>query len=170
MSLFMCFDVESVGLHGEGYAVGWVVFRDGKEVDAGYAGCDSEMAGGTPADRDWINKHVDPHLPKHTCSKPVVVREIFWREWMRWKEEGAYLVADCCWPVEARFLVACIEDGNGDRNWDGPYPLHDVASARLVAGLDPLATVDRLPNEMPKHHPTADARQSGRLWLEVVEE
>jgi hypothetical protein len=50
----------------------------------------------------------------------------------------------------------------------GPYPLHEIASFMTAAGMDPMATYARLPDELPKHHPLADARQSARLlWLAV---
>jgi hypothetical protein len=38
----------------------------------------------------------------------------------------------------------------------------------LLSGRDPLATYERLPNELPAHDPMADARQSARLWLECL--
>jgi hypothetical protein len=78
------------------------------------------------------------------------------------------LAADCAWPVEARFLAACVDDQPEQRAWEGPYPLIDIASVRLAAGLDPLATVERLPSEMPAHDPLADARQSARLLIEAL--
>jgi hypothetical protein len=51
---------------------------------------------------------------------------------------------------------------------DGPYPLVDVASVRLAAGLDPLGAYDRTAGELPVHNPLADARQSARLLLEAL--
>ena len=161
----MSFDVESVGLHGEGYAVGWVVLKDGVEISSGYAACPSAHAEGTVADRVWIEANIDPHLPDPTHHTPREVRDHFWAAWMSEKVAGAVLAADCAWPVEAGFLKLCIADCPLERNWDGPYPLHDVATARLAAGLGPLATVERLPVEEPKHHPTADARHSARLLI-----
>jgi hypothetical protein len=72
------------------------------------------------------------------------------------------------WPVEAHFLSECVADRPQEREWQGPYPLLDVASVRLAAGLDPLATVDRLPSELPAHDPLADSRQSARLLVEAL--
>jgi len=84
------------------------------------------------------------------------------------KDKGAVLAADVPWPVEARFLAQCIDDEPG-RKWDGPYPLIDIASVRLAAGLDPLASVERLAEELPQHDPLCDARQSGRLLVEAIQ-
>lgn len=164
--LYMVFDVESVGLHGEGYAVGWVVVDDaGQELEANYRACPLRTAQGPEMGRAWVEANIPP-LPA-TDPTPRAVRLGFWVAWRKWADQGAVLVADCAWPVEATFLIACVGDDYGQREWKGPYPLHDVATMRLATGLDPLATVDRLPSELPQHDPLADARQSARLWLEA---
>lgn len=164
----MVFDVESVGLHGEGFSVGYVIVDTfGVEYSSGYYGCPSAIARGAKTDLEWVGANV-PDNRSHTHNSPDEVRRAFWRDWETWREQGAILVADCAWPVEARFLADCVDDSRNARTWGGPYPLHDVATARLCAGFDPLATVDRLPSEEPKHDPLADARQSARLWLEAL--
>ena len=165
---YMVFDVESIGLHGEAFAVGWVVITsDGKELSHGRACCYPENAKGSDEDRAWVMANT-PYMERD-CSTPAEVRAVFWRAWLA-RPDNAALVADCAWPVEARFLAACVDVNPEARRWHGPYPLHDVATARLAAGLDPLATVDRLPNEEPKHDPLADARQSARLFLDALRE
>ena len=168
--LFLVFDIESVGLHGAGFAVGWVVVdRTGHEREAGYAGCsmDSASAGARAEDVQWVAEHVEPFCHV-THDTPEAVRAEFWAVWLRWKKLGAVMAADCCWPVEARFLIACVDDDREGRNWEGPYPLHDVGTARLAAGLDPLGSEDRLESELPLHNPLGDARQSARLLLEAL--
>ena len=72
------------------------------------------------------------------------------------------MVADCPWPVEAKFLNACVRE----YGMAGPYPLIDVGSVVLARGGDPTGPFDRLPNELPKHDPLADARQSARVFIE----
>jgi hypothetical protein len=74
----------------------------------------------------------------------------------------------CAWPVEARFLAACVDDNPMTHEWSGPYPLHDLASVLMAAGRDPLAKNERLPGELPEHDPLADARQSARLLLAAL--
>lgn len=170
--LFMVFDVESIGLHGEGFAVGYVVIdRGGTVLEERTYACDPDTAAGLPKDRRWVDANV-PRLAhpeaSHPTSTPTSVRAEFWYRWLYWKEIGAVLVADCCWPVEARFLAACVEDCRPQRDWEGPYPLHDLASVMLALGRDPTATHARLPNELPAHHPLHDARQSARLLLEAL--
>jgi hypothetical protein len=173
--LFMVFDCESVGLHGETYAVGWVaVDRDGAEREAGGLWVPPGDVRGTPAGRAWAWDNAFPGRAEgwgrglEPARSAAVMRRDFWQTWLRWKEKGAALAADCCWPVEARFLAACVDDRPDEREWQGPYPLLDVACFRLAAGLDPLETAPRLPNELPAHDPLCDARQSARLLAEAM--
>lgn len=165
MTYKMVFDVESVGLHGEGYAVGYVVVDpQGVEVDNGAASCPSCEADGALDDREWVEANVDPHLGEPTHSGPQAVRSWFWSKYQDWKTKvGLELWTDCGWPVEANFLSACVADKAEDRKWAGPYPLLDVAVALKSVGVDPLGTYSRLPSELPAHNPLADARQSARL-------
>jgi hypothetical protein len=157
-------DVESIGIHGEAFAVGFIVHHNGVEIEAGCFACDPDAAKGTDADREWVANHIPPIMI--TDSTPREVRQRFWDIWMHWREKGALMVADCAWPVEARFLLACIDDDPEERCWKGPYPLHDLATRMLDLGHDPKQRFSRLENELPEHHPLADARQSARLWWE----
>lgn len=166
MSMWMMFDVESIGLHGEGYAVGWVVVDEsGKRLDEGCYCCDPADAEGSDQGRTWIAANA-PDM-RRTHNTPFGVRDAFWARWNTWRERGALLVADCGWPVEARFLAACVDDNPASREWRSPYPLHELASLMLACGRDPLTTHERLPDELPAHDPLADARQSARLLISL---
>ena len=165
---FMCFDVESVGLHGEGFAYGYVVIENGEEIDSAWRSCHPDKAKGNDAGREWVKNNVP--LPDYGLDNPEDVRAAFWSAWKYWKDKGAVLVSDCGWPVEARFLNQCVEDNLTVREWQGPYPLLDIANFRQAAGLDPLATNPRLPDELPAHNPLSDARQSARLFMECFVE
>lgn len=164
---FMVFDVESIGLHGEGFAVGYVVVeRDGKVLEENIFGCLPGRALGNASGYKWVEANIPP-LPI-TARTPRGIRTAFWKCWMHWREQGAVLVADCAWPVEARFLIACVDDNMVERESQGPYPLHDLASLLLARGADPLVVTPRLPNELPAHNPRCDARQSARQLLEAL--
>jgi hypothetical protein len=173
--LFMVFDCESIGLHGETYAAGWTVIdRAGAEHEAGGLWVRPGDVRGTPAGQRWVWENAFPgraegwgrHL--EPAASVAGMRRDFWEVWLRWKGKGAALAADCCWPVEARFLAACVDDRPEEREWQGPYPLLDVACFRLAAGLDPLAAAGRLPAELPAHAPLCYARQSARLLAEAL--
>lgn len=174
------FDVESIGLHGEGFAVGYVDLnpRTG-ELDSSTARClscvsrtakiNSKMpVTATAGDRQWIEKNV-PDL-RITHAGPRGVRETFYEDLQVLRARGScWLAADTPWPVEARFLNL-VMDEHMRKFMDSPYPLLDIASMRAARGWDPLVIASRLPDELPVHDPLADARQSARQLWEVIQE
>lgn len=161
---FMVFDVESIGLHGEGFAVAWVVVdRAGNRLEEGCMSCDPAKCKGTDEGRAWVAENVPPL--EITSPTKQHLWNTFWFVWQHWKSHGAVLVADCAWPVEANFLSACVRQNPAEREWQGPYPLHDLASVLLARGIEALPTSSRLPDELPVHHPLMDARQSARMLL-----
>lgn len=158
---FMVFDVESIGLHGDGFAVAWVVVnREGERLGEGCMACPRDLCAGTDESRLWVDENVPPL--EVTSPTPQHLRNTFWHEWRHWADQGAVLVADCAWPVEANFLSACVRLNHTEREWQGPYPLHDLASVLLALGAEALSVTERLPDELPAHHPLMDARQSAR--------
>lgn len=163
------FDVESIGLHGEGFAVaGGIYAADGLAVREFAYHCDPSAAIGSAEDRQWVRENVTISERSALCPSPVAVRDAFWRVWSDAKAGyDVTMFVECGWPVEARFLAACIEDAPDERNWDGPYPLHEIASVMLAAGMNPMGTYTRLPNELPPHEPLADSRLSARLLFEA---
>lgn len=170
MRAFFVFDVESVGLHGEGFAVaGGVYLANGAtQWEFGYA-CPIDEAKGGDEDRKWVKANV-PTL-EVTSRLPVGIRNDFWLEWL--KVQARYpditMAAECGWPVEARFLCACIDDNPKDRNRKGPYPLMEIATYMAAAGMDPMAKYKRYETEKPEHNPLSDARLSARLLSEALQ-
>jgi hypothetical protein len=167
---YFVFDVESIGLDGEGFAVGYVlVDEEGNELENGYAACSPDVAVGTVKDRDWIEQHVVPNLPEYTLFIPKEVRTYFWDTVIRIKKQYQDVTfwADCGSPVESNFIYKGIED-DPLRAYIVPYPLHEIGTVLLLNGLDPTATYYRLHSELPKHNPLNDARQSARLLVESL--
>lgn len=171
---YMVMDVESVGLHGPAFWVGYVVVDpEGHEHDSNSIYFDPSLFSVMwydAEDMDWVKKNIaKPNPNKVTIAGSTrSMRDIFWSDWMKWRNREAWLAADVAWPVEGHFLNQCIKDDEPGRKWLAPYPLIDVASVRLAKGLDPLATNHRFENELPQHDPLADARQSARLLLEAL--
>lgn len=164
---FFVFDVESLGLHGEGFAVaGAVLSKGGINVEEFCYCSDRRFAQGAMDDRQWVDANVPQMEITHPATRAL--RSAFWEKWCWWKKEGAVMVADCNWPVEARFLSQCVDDAKEVRNWEGPYPILDLGSILFANGKDPLAEFPRLPSELPKHHPLMDARQSARILMETI--
>ena len=173
--VYFVFDVESVGLHGEAFAWGYVVIdSEGNEIEQDYAASYGESEWPTPAskseveDYEWVKQNVLPSLTGSTHTSLYQMRETFWEVWSKWRKLGAIMVADCPWPVESNFLSKCIRNDYSRRKWEGPYPLIDVSTALLMAGMNPLGKYERLENELPEHNPTKDARQSARLFLQAL--
>jgi len=114
----MMLDVESVGLHGEGFAYGYVIEDGPNVIEEGFAIANPDTAVGTQQDRDWLKKNVFPwinamslefppdtadssvHLDPTTgvlvtlCNSPEQLRENFWLLWTREKARGTQLWAD----------------------------------------------------------------------------
>lgn len=163
---YFVLDVESIGLHGEGFAFGYVVIDDkGDVVDFGSSAFDPQYAKGTPADHEWVVANV-PYQPPRMLSAPAL-RYRFWDNWCKWQSQGAVMCADVTWPVEARFLAACIDD-DPRRAELAPYPLLDIVLILFAAGIDPLTSHPRLDHELPAHTPLNDARQSARLLAKAL--
>ena len=161
---WLVFDVEAIGLYGEGFAVGYCVTDAlGQEVVAGRNSCEPSRAVGHIHDYLWVRKNIPDLTP--TQETPREMRRAFAYTLTKWIADGAAVVVDCGYPVETNFLRAIVRD---DPAWRTPYPLFELASLLMVAGRDPIATYPRLPHELPAHDPLCDARQSSRLWHETL--
>lgn len=188
----MVFDVESVGLNGEGFAVGFVILEsDGTFGEAHRATCrpddaagvyvicrpsgsgqDAMLAKAEMLDRQWV-AHNCPFVGDEavTFANPKPLRAWFWKHWQRFRSEGCLLWADCCYPVETTFLADCVRDhmpgdladGRGDTRFNAPFPLCDVAMLRVAIGdADPTRNTTRHADDEPAHDPLNDARHSAR--------
>lgn len=165
-SPFFVFDVESIGLHGEGFAVAGGVYISGAAQWEFCFSCPMDKAEGLKADRDWVSRNVP--VMEDTHRDTYGLRTSFWKAWEKARASGAEMAAECLWPVEARFLQDCIRD-DAKRLPTAPYPCHEIASLMLAAGMDPMTSYDRKPSELPRHDPIADVRQSARLLFEALE-
>jgi hypothetical protein len=165
---FFVFDVESIGLHGEGFAVAGGVYINGSGQSEFRFCCPTEEAKGDPDDREWVKANVPPMEITH--RNPAGIREDFWSKWIEAKEKypEITMAGECIWPVEAGFVSRCVQQFMGGRKWSGPYPFHDITSVMLAAGMDPMATYEREESEKPAHEPLADARLSARLLSEAL--
>lgn len=166
---FFVFDVESVGLHGEGFAVaGGVYLANGSTQWEFSYSCPIDEAKGDDDDRKWVKEHV-PILDL-THRNPIEIRDAFWSDWLKAKAQHPQIVmaVECGWPVEARFLCSTINDDKAGRNWKGPYPLHEIATYMSAAGMNPMGIYHRTSSEVPQHNPLADARLSARLLAEAI--
>ena len=168
------FDVESIGLHGEGFAVACGIYQNGKELEHSMFACPSDTAKGRSIDRAWVLDHVRISDGDINCKDPFEVRDRFWNYWLYAKSNVNYqnllMAAECVWPVETNFLSQCFSDGLvAKRLIASPYPLIDICNWMAAAGIDPMKTYNRLENELPVHHPLGDIRQSARLFQTALD-
>jgi hypothetical protein len=165
---FFVFDVESIGLHGEGFAVAGGIYINGAAQKEFRLSCPAENAQGSESDRKWVSENVP--VMEITHRTPKSLREAFWSEWTSAKiaYPNILMAGECLWPVEAAFVANCIYQERDLRNWSGPYPFHEIASIMLAAGMDPMAVYERTPSESPAHDPMADARLSARLLSQAI--
>lgn len=165
---FFVFDVEAIGLRGEGFAFGYVIIENKKEVERGALFFARAGAVGSATGRAWVNKHVPPRFPNsRQFESGSALRVECWRLIKEEAAKGAKFFAEGGFPVEANFLLACAATMDSEETI--PYPLYDVMTVVAAAGLDPMAKRERLYAEEPEHNPEADARQSARLLLEALE-
>ncbi len=163
---FFVFDVESIGLHGEAFAFGISVLdQEGVEHSSYLYACPPDLAAGSEEDRDWCRANIPEIQPN--VKDPWNLRIEFLRLWFCWAKRGAVMAADCAWPVEARFLCD-VFGAEPYLKFSGPYPLIDIGSVLMAKGINPTASFTRLPSELPEHNPLADARQSGRVLLNLL--
>lgn len=170
MDRFFVFDVESIGIHGEGFAVAGGVYSSiGNNVVSEFSfAANPDLADGGGTDRQWVRENV-PYL-EVTHNSLASMREAFWDKWKQANEvyPEILMAVECGWPVETQFLRTCAIDLPVDRFTEGPYPLVEISSFMAAAGMDPLEEYARSEFELPKHDPLKDARQSARLLFEAI--
>jgi hypothetical protein len=166
MKSYFVIDVESIGLHGEGFAVaGGVYLENGAAQWEFSMATNPDRCQGDASDRDWVMRNVP--ILEFTHFSADQMREEFWEVWQKAHNEGAQMAAECLWPVEAKFVAMCVEEYES-RKFAGPYPFLEISSVMQAAGMDPMASYPRTPSEEPKHNPLSDARQSARLLSEAL--
>lgn len=166
----LSFDVESNGLHGEGFAFGAVIL----EIET--AAPPVLFEGRCPIEGwvdPWVDAHVLPVLAdmSETFVDSKTLRAAFWDflQGAMARFDNLIVLADCAYPVETNFLRACQMDDLPNRAFKGPYPLHELATMLLAADVDP--DVNRLifaglegDERYKAHHPLTDALASARCY------
>ncbi len=192
--LIFVFDVESMGLYGEAFAVGWVVddYFEG-EIDSGYISMPTDGLIAAYGERKWLEENIFPNLPAPTITEAdiaefkeanpklkfqelsdyysYVLRSQFWKILQKWLDKGALIWVDCGFPIETNFLNLCIADNiiRSDFTYIF-YFINDLVTLMFLTGKNPNLSYERLESEKPVYHPTKDARQSARLIRQCLEE
>ncbi len=163
------FDVESIGLYGEPFAVaGGIYSADGKRDEEFKFCCKKNLNNADKEDITWVKKNVKKMPLTHNTL--FEMREAFWKEMNNAKQKhpDILICAECLWPLEARFMIDCVKQHIDLRKWHGAYPFHEIASFMLAANMDPMKIYERIPDELPEHDPIGDCRLSARLFFEAI--
>ena len=129
----------------------------------------------------WLSNNVLSVAGDYTTDL-AYISELFAHKWIQLKDkygDNLLILADVPFPCESSFLFdLMVSDINGYLNYNNqtefydnqfkysPYPILDLASILISNGLP--TTFDRLPNELPIHHPLNDARQTYRKFIDLV--
>ncbi len=167
-------DAETNGLYGEPFAVGAVCTDDNQP---GQLYCGRSLVSG-PID-PWVLANVYPAVeniaPVGDGRYPALLADF--AAWFDAHKDGAVVIAHCGTPVEARLFR--------DMQWfldrdpfSGPFPLHDLATALLMAGEDPTSADGyvkkhdvMLPanvDDWSPHNPLYDAVVAEAVWRHLV--
>jgi hypothetical protein len=153
-------DAEVDGLYGSTLAIAAVARIDGQTV--------AEFQGRVALDNvqsDWVRENVVPAIAGilEVYASCTELEEAFWEFWMAHRD-GAIATAHCGAPVETSLFRRCIERDLTARQWNGPFPLHEVGSMLLLRGHNPASVEEYLKKEglaVPfagqPHHPMYDA-------------
>lgn len=163
MNLFFV-DAETDGLYGSFLSVAAVVTdENGEKVDEFSA---SVLVTKDSLEVEWVRENVFPFLER---AEIRVVDEaellaLFWDFWIRHRE-NVICIADVPFPVETRLFSRCIEMDCEQREFLGPYPLYDLATALLSVGINPdTPRVGLAPLGLDAHDALGDVRMAAHIW------
>lgn len=159
-------DCESVGLYGPVWAIGAVAIENGKE-QATFA-AKSIMYPEQLSD-EWVRENVWPQCVDLPTTSPASLFEQFAIWWLDYKIEST-AIADFGVPVEARLFRELVSRALIGP-FDGPYPLHELGTLLLAAGVDPdINRAEYAEVERSQHNPLDDARVAAYCWQKAAAE
>jgi len=168
MKNIFSFDCETNGLYGECFAVGAIVLNNLGLIIDKFSG----IAQIEDVDNDWVIQNVIPALDglqKYPTRKQM--RNAFWGFWMKHKD-SCMCIADFGVPVESGFFKQCVLDDLDNRQWNAPYPLHEVETLLISKGIE--SDTSRIKysevnyDAVKQHNPIDDAYVSGLCWIKAM--
>lgn len=135
MERIFSFDAETNGLWGQAFAIGALVYDESGAEVARFVG----RLPDTEVTDEWVQANVLPQMTKVAVSHADYVSLLadFAKFYLANKVD-ADVVVHMGVPVESTVLKDMHTHGLIG-NWDGPYPLHDVAGYLAQAGEDPTS-------------------------------
>jgi hypothetical protein len=93
-----------------------------------------------------------------------------WSYFSQWDRKHTIFSTWCPFPVDYRILQSAILTNIEERQYKGPYPLHDLATLLKVSHKDPTGDYPRNEIETERHNPISAAHQCNRLFCENLAE
>ncbi len=166
----LSFDVESNGLHGQGFAIGAILTNDYGTVTEFTARCPIDG----PVDL-WVLENVLPALDDmqetHTSYESML--DDFY-VFLRRHSKDAKTLTFIPWPVETRVL-SDIFSSDVDRWFEGPFPLTDLSTALDTLGFHATSDSDYMRNHNlivefngTGHHPLYDAYVADVIYRHLM--
>jgi hypothetical protein len=126
-------DAEVDGLYGKPFAIGAVVYDiDGDKVD------EFVLKRDVPITNAWVKENVLPQLEGiETITSYYYLLKRFTDFYKKYKDVAMFIV-HMGYPVEA-FLFREMHNYELIEDFDGPFPLFDIASDLRIAHEDPLS-------------------------------
>lgn len=186
-TVLLSLDVEAGFLYEPAFSYGYVLGTiDGTVIEEDYVFSELDAIAIEYVEESdkhfkWLSDNVLSVTGHYTTDK-YYISELFASKWIKYKDtygDNLIMLADVPFPCESSFLFdLMVSNLNGyldyaDRTefYDNqfkysPYPILDLASILISNGLP--TTFERLPNELPIHHPLNDARQTYRKFIDLV--
>lgn len=156
-------DAETDGLYGALLTLAVLVTdEDGQVAETFYGGIPEAIA---QVKDPWVIENVLPIIGDiETIASESLLLEKAWQMWERFGGEARCYV-DVPHPIESRLLGQMVMAQPAERALKGPFPLIDLASLLLGAGLDPLVNRQRLVGEVegPLHNALYDVYLSNKV-------
>ena len=166
------FDAETNGLLGRAFAIGAVLYENGKEVKTFCARCPIE---GTV--NPWVEKNVLPQMADMVVTHSTYEEMIqAFAEFFKENKADAHVIFHMGLPVEARVVLDMHRFGIlGEL--EGAYPWMDISGHLEHAGCDPTS-VDKYnadhgivvpqPEKGGAHNPLYDSRAAALCYLDLM--
>lgn len=169
MGKIFSFDAETNGLWGQAFCIGAILYAEGTPVATFVGRCPIEGA-----TNEWVAANVIPtleNIPVEYSSYDELLAA-FSKFYLEHKQDAA-VIAHVAVPVESKLLSDMHSRGYiGD--WDGPFPLIDVAGMLYQAGEDPTS-VDAYVNKYgiavenygSTHNPLYDCAVAAQVFMRL---
>ncbi len=121
----LVFDVESISLFGEAFAVGAVIGDLNGNISDFFS-----LKAIKPQKKanEWVKANVLPNISQlPSCNTTIELRTAFYEWYMKFKDICT-IWSDVNFPVETNFLSAIVKDDPETRQFNMPYPLYDISN------------------------------------------